>query len=307
MNYKAILLLLLLTSSTKVQTNQFSYAFLKYNCDQPDGCKIFDALMIINEDTMKLLYSGDNPVGYLIPSKYLRQKVSLHISHPDFEKLELDAVKIDRFRLYLFKKEDKFYTSNGQRILLKNGFQYLSLKFNEHLNITPEQYRDTVEKICQVHDLCIARDFLAEIIAFDKKYGAGASEQGYGGLHQTLKYTYWLAKNSSTSFSVNENFYQQLRAYKEVEWIGVPQNFFANISNNIVLETEKGLDSTYMDSIMAKYNLQDHWVYTDQNMDYEDHYFTVNSLIPDNSMMSELMKEAKIKSAKCEERSYIIY
>lgn len=292
------LTIFLIISSQLCQAQRagYHYLFPQYKCSST--CLITDALFTINGDTIPMYSINQYKGGYEIPVKYfIDTKAHVKIKHRDFPTVILDSVLLDERDIYMLKKDEIFYTSNGLKIPLNHGQKLLAIKFwNYGVNI-PKKGKAIIDSICNKYNFSIARNFKAEIMQQIMVYGESTAENMNGCLNQELSYTYWLKRDDSSDFANENPLFSELRNLKNVEWVGLPQDSYEIVSNNIYIEFRKGVNENEVNRIIEKYDLKNKIFYKAKRSDYEEYNFTVPYLIPPNELMNNLMKEPLILKA----------
>ncbi len=204
------------------------FQYININCSSiSNNCVINDALFIINGDTIQRKNFGNSHFGYKVPSKYfINTKANIKIKHTDFETLKLDSAFIGVDRLFMLRKNESYYVTNGVKIPLKYERKIMAIKLWNRHELTPEKGQEIIDSLCNKNDLFIARNFRTEILKLAKSISSGYVQEAYGCLDRESQYTYWLQKNDSSDFNLKNKIFENIRKINQVEKIGIPQSFY---------------------------------------------------------------------------------
>ena len=296
---KSLIFIFLFISSELVAQHpdytNYIYKRIHHKFDNYKTPEILDAEFILNRDTIKFEWDKDSiyGIGYPISKKVLENKVSISITHPNYKQLVLDSVWVGN--LYLFQNKEEFYIENGMPISLNHGREYISVKIRKNNN-TANTAKNIVTQLCKKYKFDIAVSFQDSIKKINQLYGADSSQELYGCLEDELDFIFWLQKRKNKSFDYKKRKYKKIRKNKNIEWMGIPQEFSSYIINGIEIEFRSGIDSKKIESLIKKYKLKIESIYKSKRIaDYQLYSFTTQCLIPENRLMQDLMKESIVK------------
>jgi len=271
----------------------------------PNNQYLFDGTIIVNDKDTIGLHVSKNYYNFGYNGAYNdNQKFSFKIILPDFPEISLDSVNIHDglFYLYILKKNEPYYVINGIKKPLVNGYKYISIEISKQHDSLIQESTRLIGEICETHKLEIAVSYKDSI----DKYG-NESEWRYGCLQNEIINTYWLQRRDGRDWLIDDSdsIISKIRGEKHVDWIGIPQYFFENIINGIIIEFKDDVDSTEIESIIEKYELKKHNNHNAYLKYDKYYYFNVSTIIPSNGMMIRLMKEQAVKKVRPLKVAYI--
>jgi len=282
---------------------KYDYLAISHKFDNYKTPPIIDALYLHNGDTIPYVYGPDSThLGYAILKSKRRGKANIRIYHPDYQPLVLDSV--GPTALYMFGKNEKYYMDNGMQKSLIHDNKYLAIRV---IYTSAENKKKIVRNICKKYDLEIGYSYADTIEKLEKNNMH--NEMLFGCIGGELSCIYYLQNTNGSIFEQRDKRYKKLRAESDILWMGVPQEYVEYITSDIEIEFQAEVDSAQRAVLIKKYKLKPNGVNQRSSYTYpvrDTYRFKTDTLLPDEKLMRNLMKDNKILRASPIKITYVV-
>lgn len=252
-----------------------------------EGHYVEDALVIINgKDTLKTM--APEYLGYAVPY-VIPKKFNVKVTHADYETLVLDSVSATN-RIYLLKKGEPYYISNGMKVPYRNRLKYLAVMVEKVDGISAVMMKDSLSAKLPELGLEIAQSFV-DTFKLDKY-----KEDDFGCVKEELKRIFWINKVDGHVFGKSDtSLLVRLRTLDYVSQVVMAEGYFSYLSTSEFIVSYKCPISDEIESeITVKYGLKKKGHYKDISGIWETSY-EYNGITPPNDLLSKLMYHPNVE------------